>query len=77
MSFRANSNSSYETFVPGRMRYYAEPFFNWMKISGNRSWITTNNKAAIVYASTTYTHTIDTAGYTSTNRIMKEILKIQ
>lgn len=73
MSFRANSNSSYETFVPGRMRYYAEPFFNWMKISGNRSWITTNNKAAIVYASTTYTHTIDTAGYTSTNRIMKEI----
>lgn len=73
MSFRSNANSNWETFTPGRMTYYAEPFFNWMKISGNRSWITTSEHVAVVYAESTYTQVVDSNSQASSDRILKEV----
>lgn len=73
MSFRANENSGWEDFKPGRMRFYAEPWFNWMARSGNRNWITTSDKALVVYSSKSYTKYTDIISITDPNRILHEV----
>lgn len=72
MSFRAGADSSYEEFKPGRMKYYAEPFFAWMERSGNRNWITTENKCLVVYSNQIYQKDIDIHGSGSPERILHE-----
>ncbi|BBC78222.1 baseplate wedge subunit [Escherichia phage EcS1] len=72
MSFRSGEDSNWETFKPGRMKYYAEPFFAWMKRSGNRNWITTDDHCMVVYADRLYTTVIDEYGSGSPDRIMHE-----
>lgn len=72
MSFRSNEDTKWETFYPGRMNYYAEPFFTWLRKSGNRTWITNNDHAAVVYASNTYTITVDTNSQASSLRTLRE-----
>ncbi|ARW58134.1 baseplate wedge initiator [Serratia phage X20] len=72
MSFRSDESSNWESFKPGRMRYYAEPWFAWMRRSGNRNWITTENKCMVVYADKLYTQVVDRFGSGSPERIMHE-----
>ncbi|QGZ15323.1 baseplate wedge initiator [Klebsiella phage vB_Kpn_P545] len=73
MSFRSNENSGWEEFKPGRMKFYAEPWFNWMARSGNRNWATTTDHALVVYNNTTYTKYVDTLSLTDPNRILHEV----
>lgn len=73
MSFRSNESSNWETFEPGRMRYYAEPWFAWMRRSGNRNWITTSDRCMVIYADKLYQKVIDIYGSGSPDRIMHEV----
>lgn len=72
MSFRATEDSGWEEFTPGRMRFYAEPWFNWMARSGNRNWITTSDHALVVYNSKSYTKYVDILSTTDPTRILHE-----
>ncbi|QPB08869.1 baseplate wedge protein [Klebsiella phage Metamorpho] len=73
MSFRSNENSGWETFVPGPMRFYAEPWFVWMAREGNRCWITTSDHAAVIYNDITYTKRVDNASQGTTERVLSEV----
>lgn len=72
MSFRAGEDSGFEEFKPGRMTYYAEPFFNWSRRDDTRCWITTSDRAMVVYNDVLYQYIIDTFGGTSPERIVHE-----
>ncbi|AHY25138.1 baseplate wedge subunit [Pectobacterium bacteriophage PM2] len=72
MSFRAGESSEYTKFEPGRMTYYAEPFFAWSRRDNTRCWITNANKAMVVYNDKLYQKSIDIYGSGSPDRIMHE-----
>ena len=72
MSFRSNKDSGWEEFKPGRMSYYAEPFFNWSRRDDTRCWITTSDRALVVYNDMLYQKIIDTFGGSSPERIVHE-----
>lgn len=73
MSFRADEFSRWETFVPGPMRFYAEPWFVWMAREGNRCWISTSDNAVVVYNDILYQKRVDTAAQGTTERILSEV----
>ncbi|AND75830.1 baseplate wedge subunit [Escherichia phage WG01] len=73
MSFRSNSKSDFKEFKPGRMAYYAEPFFSWSRRDGTRSWITTGDHAMVVYNDALYQKIIDLNSGSSPERIVHEI----
>lgn len=73
MSFRSNQTSNWETFVPGRMRYYAEPWFAWMKRKKSRSWITNSDRAAVIYSDILFQHNVENYGPNAPERITKEV----
>lgn len=72
MSFRAGKDSGYTTFKPGRMHYYAEPFFAWSRRDGNRCWVTNSLHAMVVYSEELYQKIIDPNGSGSPDRIIHE-----
>ncbi len=76
MSFRANSFNGWDNWAPGRMRYYAEPFFSKCTNSGTRCWVNTSNKVVMVYSDITHEYSIDPYPVTSPNRFMKEVWKL-
>ncbi|QQG32069.1 baseplate wedge subunit [Citrobacter phage CkP1] len=71
MSFRAGKDD-YETFVPGAMKYYAEPFFSWSRKSKTRCWIDNSDKIVVVYSDVTHSKIIDVNGSGSPDRILHE-----
>lgn len=73
MSFRANEFDGWDNWNPGRMRYYAEPFFSKCTNSNTRCWINTSNRIVMVYSDITHEYTIDPYPVTSPNRFMKEV----
>lgn len=73
MSFRANAFDGWENWKPGRMRYYAEPYFSKCANSGTRCWVNTSNKVVMVYSDITHEYAIDPYPVTSPNRFMKEV----
>ncbi|WWS24605.1 hypothetical protein vBKpnAMK4_00414 [Klebsiella phage vB_Kpn_AM_K4] len=73
MSFRADEFSRWETFVPGPMRFYAEPWFVWMAREGNRCWISTADHAVVIYNDILYQKRVDTAAQGTTERILSEV----
>lgn len=73
MSFRSGIDSEFKTFKPGRMTYYAEPFFAWSRRDDSRCWITNGSKAAVVYGEELYQKVIDSNGSGSDARILHEI----
>lgn len=73
MSFRSNKDSGFESFTPGPMQYYAEPFFGWSRKSGTRCWIDNSNRVVVVYSGFTHAKIIDTHGSGSPDRILHEI----
>lgn len=72
MSYRAGVDSGYESFKPGWMKYYAEPWFNWMRREGNRCWITNDDHAMVVYAHSVYSKAIDPIGPGGPDRVVHE-----
>lgn len=72
MSFRANESSGWEKFVPGPMKFYAEPFFSWSRKSNSRSWINNSDRVAVIYADLLYTQVIDSFPFTSPDRKIHE-----
>lgn len=72
MTFRASESSNWETFTPGRMKYYAESWFNWMKRSGNRNWISNSDKAVVVYSDIIYQKSVEEYGPSAPERITHE-----
>lgn len=72
MSFRTSADSDFKEFKPGRMTYYAEPFFGWCRRDSVRSWITNSNRAMVVYSDQLYQKTIDPYGSGSPDRIVHE-----
>lgn len=75
MSFRTGDALGWAEMKPGRMKYYAEPFFSYCKKSSTRCWITNSNRAMVVYNDITHAYPIDTFGERSPNRVMKETWK--
>ncbi|AWD90303.1 baseplate wedge subunit [Erwinia phage Cronus] len=73
MSFRAGIDSDYRTFTPGRMRYYAEPWFNYMRRSGGRNWINNSNHAVVVYNDVIFQKNVENYGPSSPSRITHEV----
>jgi hypothetical protein len=73
MSFRTDEKSNFETFVPGPMKYYAEPFFSWSRKSKTRCWIDTSDRIVVVYSDVTHSKIIDVNGSGSPDRILHEI----
>lgn len=73
MSFRAAEDSEWESFKPGPMNYYAEPFFNWSRKSNTRSWIDTSDRVVVVYSDIKYTKIIDSYPSTSPDRRIHEV----
>lgn len=72
MSFRLNESTNWQTFVPGRMRYYAEPWFGWMKRSKSRSWINNSDKAVVCYSDVLYQKLVEGYGPSSPDRVTHE-----
>lgn len=73
MSFRANEFDGWDVWKPGRMRYYAEPYFSKCTNSGTRCWINNSNRVVMVYSDITHEYAIDPYPPTSPNRFMREI----
>lgn len=72
MSFRLNESTNWESFVPGRMRYYAEPWFCWMKRSKTRSWINNSDRAVVCYSDVLYQKVVEGYGPSAPERITHE-----
>lgn len=72
MSFRTGESSDYTEFKPGRMNYYAEPWFGWSKKSNSRSWITTANRCMVVYSDMLYQKPVELFGSGSPERVVHE-----
>lgn len=72
MSFRSNIDSLFEEFTPGRMNYYAEPFFAWSRRDDTLCWITTSNRCMVVYGDRLFQKVIDPNGSGSPDRIVHE-----
>lgn len=75
MSFRANSFDGWDNWKPGRMRYYAEPFFSKCTNSGTRCWVNNDFRVVMVYSDVEHSYAIDPASISSPDRVMKEIWK--
>lgn len=73
MSFRTNKVKGWKNWAPGRMVYYAEPFFSTCHKSGTRCWIDNNDQVVMVYSDKVHTKAIDPAAPSSTMRFMKEV----
>ncbi|ARB05951.1 hypothetical protein fHeYen901_178 [Yersinia phage fHe-Yen9-01] len=73
MTFRSNEDSAWESFIPGPMKYYAEPWFCWSRRDSSRSWITTSDLAAVVYSDLIYTKPVELHGSGSPERVVHEI----
>ncbi|ADI96402.1 gp7 baseplate wedge initiator [Acinetobacter phage Ac42] len=73
MSFRANANDDFREFKPGRMQYYAEPFFSVCRKSNTRCWINNSRDVVVVYTSVEHTQTIEPYPETSPNRFVHEV----
>lgn len=73
MSFRAGEDTNWRTFAPGRMRYYAEPWFNYMARSGNRCWINNSNNVVVVYNDVLFQKNVENYGANSPDRITHEV----
>lgn len=72
MTYRAGEDSGWETFAPGPMKFYAEPFFSWSKKSNSRGWITNSDRVAVIYADLLYTQVVDGLPRSSPDRKIKE-----
>jgi regulator of sigma D len=73
MSFRANGHDGWDKWAPGRMRYYAEPFFSKCTNSGTRCWVNNSNKVVMVYSDVEHSYAIDPYTQSSPSRFMKEV----
>lgn len=73
MSFRTNAENGWDNWNPGRMRYYAEPFFSKCTNSNTRCWIDNSYRIIMVYSDVTHAYPIDPASIQSPDRVMKEI----
>lgn len=72
MSFRTNENIGWDSFVPGRMKYFAEPYFSKNTHSNTQCWINNSNKVVVVYSDIVYKKILDKYGSNSPSRISKE-----
>lgn len=72
MSFRADVDSDFRDFKPGRMNYYGEPFFAWSRRDKTRCWITNSDRCMVVYSDKLYQKIIDMSGSGSPDRIVHE-----
>ena len=72
MSFRANGFDGWDKWKPGRMRYYAEPFFSKCRNSGTRCWVNNSWKVVMIYSDVTHAYAIDPNSISSPDRVMKE-----
>lgn len=72
MSFRANEFDGWENWKPGRMRYYAEPYFSKCTNSGTRCWVNNSWQVVMVYSDITHAYPIDPYSIQSADRFMKE-----
>lgn len=72
MSFRAGEDSGYKVFKPGRMNYYAEPFFAWSRRDKTRCWINNSDRCTVIYNDQLYQKIIDLNGSGSPDRIVHE-----
>lgn len=73
MSFRANGEDGWDKWAPGRMRYYAEPYFSKCTNSGTRCWVNNSNKVVMVYSDVQHEYAIDPYPVTSPSRYMEEV----
>lgn len=73
MSFRLNESTNWESFTPGRMRYYAEPWFCWMKRGKTRSWINNSNHTVVAYADVLFQKAVENYGPSAPERITHEV----
>lgn len=73
MSFRANGFDGWNVWKPGRMKYYAEPFFSKCANSGTRCWVDNSWNVVMIYSDIIHEKVIDSEHSTNTNRIVKEI----
>lgn len=73
MSFRANGQDGWDKWKPGRMRYYAEPYFSKCSNSGTRCWVDNSWRVVMVYSDITHAYPIDPESIQSPDRQMKEI----
>lgn len=72
MSFRSNESSDWKTWEPGRMDYYAEPFFSKCMRSNTRCWVDNSWKVVVVYSDVVHSYAIDSASEQSPQRRMNE-----
>lgn len=72
MSFRSDSNKEWKNWVPGRMKYYAEPFFNKCTRSNTRCWIDTSWRIVMTYSDIHHVLPVDIRAPTSPDRYVKE-----
>ena len=70
-SFRADKEDL-KTWKMGYMKYYNEPYFNYMARKGDRVWLANNKKFGIVNSEKEFTKIIETEGPTSETRILGE-----
>lgn len=55
--------------------YYNESNYTWMRRSGNRVWITNDNRPLVVYPSVVYTKDVDVLSTTDPDRVLHESWK--
>lgn len=72
MSFRTNEKNGWDTFKPGRMKYYAEPFFSKNTHSNTQCWINNSNQVVVVYSDVVYQKILDKYGTNSPSRVSRE-----
>lgn len=72
MSFRANAFDGWDNWKPGRMKYYAEPFYSKCTNSGTRCWVDNNWNVVVTYSDVVHEKVIDTLQPTNSNRIVNE-----
>lgn len=72
MSFRTSAENGWTEFKPGRMDYYAEPFFAWSRRDKTRCWITNSRRCMVVYEDMLYQKVVDEFGSGSPDRIIHE-----
>lgn len=72
MTFRANEFDGWDNWKPGRMRYYAEPYFSKCTNSGTRCSVDNEYRVVMVYSDITHEYIIDPYTITSPNRFVRE-----
>ena len=61
MTFRANETTGWDNWSPGRMDYYAEPFFSKCTRSNTRCWVDNSWRVVVVYSDVVHSYPVDPA----------------